>query len=510
MAKKKIIPIEALFSLKQQLESLAPRSETRRALLATSAAFYQVSPATLRRSLQTLNHPKLSRRKDYDCPRILAKQELLHYCEMIAAMKVRTSNKKGRHLPTTEIIRLLEEHGIETPQGLVKVPVGLLKKNTVNRYLRRWELNLPAISIEPVAVRFQAEQSNECWHFDMSPSDFKPRWLKLKTGQQLMLFSAVDDRSGVSYQEYRCVYGEDAASALKFLFNAMSAKSLEGFAFQGIPSLLYLDNGPVAKSAIFQRVMACLGVEIKTHLPQGRDSRRSTARSKGKVERPFRTVKELHETLYHFHEPQDEEEANTWLMNYLLRYNQWEHRHESHSRFEDWLKNLPLEGFREMCSWERFASFAREPEQRKVMSDATVSLGGIAYQLASEFAGKTVTLWQGLFDNEIYVEQDNQQSGPFYPAEAPIPLGRYRTYKKTSAELRADKIESLAKQLSIPKSALSDLPKEYAAYTTPAGHIPRQAFIDPDPYQTLNYRNTFEAKRAISAYDLDPLFRRKS
>jgi hypothetical protein len=27
-----------------------------------------------------------------------------------------------------------------------------------------------------------------------------------------MLFSVVDDRSGVAYQEYRCVYGEDVRS----------------------------------------------------------------------------------------------------------------------------------------------------------------------------------------------------------------------------------------------------------------------------------------------------------
>lgn len=39
-----------------------------------------------------------------------------------------------------------------------------------------------------------------------------------------MLFSVVDDRSGVAYQEYRCVYGEDAESALLFLFNAMAPK----------------------------------------------------------------------------------------------------------------------------------------------------------------------------------------------------------------------------------------------------------------------------------------------
>jgi hypothetical protein len=87
---------------------------------------------------------------------------------------------------------------------------------------------------------------------------------------------------------------------------------------------------------------------------------------KGKVERPFRTVKEMHETLYHFHEPKDEDEANAWLTNFLLRYNGMQHRSESHSRMEDWLQNLPASGVRAMCSWERFCTFAREPERRKV------------------------------------------------------------------------------------------------------------------------------------------------
>jgi hypothetical protein len=67
--------------------------------------------------------------------------------------------------------------------------------------------------------------------------------------------------------------------------------------------------------------MRYLGVEVRTHLPQGRDGRRVTARAKGKVERPFRTVKEMQETLYHFHEPQTEEEANAWLFQFLRRYN---------------------------------------------------------------------------------------------------------------------------------------------------------------------------------------------
>ena len=91
-----------------------------------------------------------------------------------------------------------------------------------------------------------------------------------------MLFSVVDDRSGAAYQEYRCVYGEDAASGLRFLFNAMAPKEEEGLVLQGIPKMIYLDNGPIPKSRVFRTVMAQLGVDIRTHMPKGSDGRRVT------------------------------------------------------------------------------------------------------------------------------------------------------------------------------------------------------------------------------------------
>jgi hypothetical protein len=70
-------------------------------------------------------------------------------------------------------------------------------------------------------VRFQAEYANDCWQFDLSPSDPKqvpaPLWIEAGRGPTtLMLFSVVDERSCVAYQEYRCVYGEDVAAALHF------------------------------------------------------------------------------------------------------------------------------------------------------------------------------------------------------------------------------------------------------------------------------------------------------
>jgi hypothetical protein len=79
------------------------------------------------------------------------------------------------------------------------------------------------------------------------------------TEQTLMLFSVVDDRCGVTYQEYRCVYGEDVCAALRFLFHSGGIKASPDFSMQGIPLMLYLDNGPIARSQVFLRVMRWLG-----------------------------------------------------------------------------------------------------------------------------------------------------------------------------------------------------------------------------------------------------------
>lgn len=313
------IPIEALIDLGRRLAQLPPRSSERRRLVEETASIYGVSRHTLYRALREQREPRSPRRNDLargsrtdrEKPRVMPRWELERYCEIIAALKWRTNNGKGHHLSTVQAIRLLEEEGIETPSGYVQAPKGLLKKTTVNRYLKQWGYDLVSLRKQPAAVRFQAENSNDCWQFDLSPSDLKhlktPAWVDPQRGEPLlMLYSVVDDRSGVAYQEYHSVYGEDVEAALRFLFAAMSPKPITEFPFQGIPKMLYMDNGPIAKSRVFQKVMSYLGVEIVTHQPKGSDGTRVTARAKGKVERPFRSVKEMHETLYHLHAPETE------------------------------------------------------------------------------------------------------------------------------------------------------------------------------------------------------------
>jgi hypothetical protein len=175
---------------------------------------------------------------------------------------VRTSNRKGRHLSTIESIRLLEDYGIDTPEGFVQAPKGILTKPTANRYLKRWGYDHVRLTREPPAVRFQARYSNDLWQFDISPSDLKhikaPRWVDDSKGEPvLMLYSVVDDRSGVAYQEYHYTYGEDVEAALRFLFNAMAPKGDERSLFQGRPVCLLADPGPVARSHVFQRPRVC-------------------------------------------------------------------------------------------------------------------------------------------------------------------------------------------------------------------------------------------------------------
>lgn len=208
----KPIPVEALIMLRNSLDTLSARSGKRRILVEETANFYGISVSTIMRALREYHQ---------------------------------------------ECIRVLEAHGVNTPEGPVKADEGVLKRTTVERYVKRWGLGVNAMRVEPTAVRFQAVYSNDCWQFDFSPSNLKKlkgeRTFDRHTAEPtLMLASAVDDRSGVCYQEYHYVHGEKAITGLRFLFNAMAPKKDKNCRLRGIPKIIYLDNGPVAKNRRIQ------------------------------------------------------------------------------------------------------------------------------------------------------------------------------------------------------------------------------------------------------------------
>ncbi len=87
------VPIEALAALRRRLAALSARHPERRRLMEATAQLYAISRATLYRLLRDDRRPKEASRSDRDRPRVLPADEIERLCAIVAAMKVRTTNK---------------------------------------------------------------------------------------------------------------------------------------------------------------------------------------------------------------------------------------------------------------------------------------------------------------------------------------------------------------------------------------------------------------------------------
>ena len=129
-------------------------------------------------------------------------------------------------------------------------------------------------------------------------------------------------------------------------------------------------------------------------------------------------------------------------------------------------------------------------------------MDGVSYEVDPSLAGETVTLWWGLFDHELFVEHADQRFGPFGPIDGPIPLYRYRSFRKSAVDERLDRIEELAGKLGLPRAALEG-PAPIPAYPVAApAAVP---FNGPDPFQELRFPSILAAKLAIADYLGRPL-----
>jgi hypothetical protein len=108
-----------------------------------------------------------------------------------------------------------------------------------------------------------------------------------------------------------------------------------------------------------------------------------------------------------------------------------------------------------MCTWEQFCRLAREPERRKVGIDARVTVAGTTYEVDAQLTGEEVLVFWGVFDDALYVEYEGERFGPYAPVAGPIPLHRYRAFKRGKREERADRIRHTADQLTLPLAALT-------------------------------------------------------
>ena len=110
---KKPLPTEVIVGLYNKLASLSPKDPDRRLLIQEAAQSFTISPSTVRRALKNYSKPHATKRNDYNQPRKISKEDMLYYCELIAALKIRSTNRKGKQLSTPRAIAILEDHGVE-------------------------------------------------------------------------------------------------------------------------------------------------------------------------------------------------------------------------------------------------------------------------------------------------------------------------------------------------------------------------------------------------------------
>ena len=186
-------------------------------------------------------------------------------------------------------------------------------------------------------------------------------------------------------------------------------------------------------------------------------------------------------------------------MNHLLHYNCQKHPTREGSRIEVWAADLPPEGFRQMCSWETYATFAREPEYRTVDDNSRIALDHQIYRVSPELRGERVEVWKGVFDPGIYVQDKGGAThGPYAPESGAIPLGTYRRWRKTEQDRRLEKVEQMAQQIAIPRETLfrdrrseEERSRVYDLRSTP--------FPQPVGLWSENYGSMKEARRGIYA-----------
>jgi hypothetical protein len=115
----------------------------------------------------------------------------------------------------------------------------------------------------------QAEQSNDCWPFNLSPSGLKhpPSPIWIEDGREppaMMLFRVVDDPGGGGF-------AKNAAPARRILFNATAPKAESRLVLQRIPKMIYSDNGPVTISRMYENVAARLNANVRGHMQKDSD-----------------------------------------------------------------------------------------------------------------------------------------------------------------------------------------------------------------------------------------------
>lgn len=225
------------------------------------------------------------------------------------------------------------------------------------------------------------------------PGNRKPR---------LTLAQLKDDHSRVVYAEF--ILGNNTLAWMKFLYRAWKKKT-GAFPFFGLPKALYSDNDSVIKSEKFVYAMHRLKVEVRTHMP-------GNSRAKGKVESGFKVLQEF-EKMCKLVKFKSLEEANAYLWNELLYWNNKIHGSTGEKPFVRWTAGLNGEP-RMVPDQQLYETLCLNFDKSLIYNNITIKKFGKTFQLPRKrpfinYVQQMVDIaWHPENENKIWVILDNK------------------------------------------------------------------------------------------------------
>lgn len=265
--------------------------------------------------------------------------------------------------------------------------------STITRFISK--NGLKSVSDGRERKSFEMEHANDCWQADTS-------------------HAVVLNIKGEKYKTYLILFLDDASrmvTGFGFFFND-NAINMQGvfkkaIAKYGKPKRLYVDNGGPYKNEQLAMICASLGIALINTHPYD-------PKSKGKVERIFRTIKDQWMRASDWNQYHSLEDLNKDLEEFMnKKYLNNIHSaiktspKERYMKDQELIKYIPIEDLNE--------HFLHR-EERKVKSDATIPIKQIKFEVPQQYIGTRIHV---RFDpNELekaYIYKENERKEIIYP-----------------------------------------------------------------------------------------------
>jgi len=277
---------------------------------------------------------------------------------------IRTRLEEFPSLSVAALYRILVNDG--------SIMDGSPAEGTLRSFITRTQLR-PRDTHPVPRKKFEKPFINDLWLTDFLHG---PRLSIDGKKTKLFLTAIIDDHS-------RCIVG--FRWALQENVKTLELALKDAFSTYGLPKMLYCDNGSVYVSAHLQLVCARLGIALVHSKPYDSPSR-------GKIERFFRTVRELFLALFPLNQQHSLEDVNRRFREWLDHdYHRRFHHGINETPFDRYLNNAAQVAIRRVDANELDRHFY-QTLNRTVKNDATVSVGGVLFEVPPRYIGSTIEL----------------------------------------------------------------------------------------------------------------------